>query len=119
MSAEIEEKHQVDDLTRAQELFDFLQGKVPKGYKIPRKNRPKLTADQAWTVMWYLGNQYWQVPDHIERCDVCGDIYDSHAEGDCLDFGKAPYHFCESCQSSWVYEEKQQSKANPENKSRD
>lgn len=84
-------------LERTQELFAFLQGRIPEGYHIRRKKRPKLTADQAWTVIWYLGNQYWQVTDHVERCEVCGDLYDSNCEGDCLDYGGAPYHFCQNC----------------------
>lgn len=86
-----------DPLERTQELFDLLQGTLPDGYKIPRLERPKLTADQAWTVIWYLGNQYWQVTDHIDRCDVCGSLYNTYQEGHCLDYGKPPYNFCESC----------------------
>jgi len=57
---------------------------------------PQLTADQAWTVIWYLGNQYWQVPDFIERCDVCGDLFDSEQEGGYHEEGP-PYHYCDTC----------------------
>lgn len=87
----------LDPLTQTEELFEFLQGKLPEGYTVPRREMPKLTADQAWTVIWYLGNLYWQVPDHIERCDVCEDLFDSNSSGTCLDYGKAPYHFCDNC----------------------
>lgn len=92
-----------DDLERTEELFRFLQGTTPEGYKIKRSQLPKLTADQAWTVIWYLGNQYWQVTDHIERCCVCGDLYDSHRSGECLDFGSPPYHFCDNCRDKEAY----------------
>jgi hypothetical protein len=102
----------LDDLEKTQQLFDFLQGKIPEGYCIAKKNRPKLTADQAWTVIWFLGNQYWQVPDFIERCCVCGDLYNSYSEGDCLDYGKAPYHFCGSCLDGEEYAKKE--KRNPD-----
>lgn len=102
-----------DELEKTQELFDFLKGKFPDGYKIRRAHRPKLTADQAWTVIWYLGNQYWQVPDFIERCCICGDLYDSNNSGECLDFGKAPYHFCDDCRMSEEYAKKSKSKLNP------
>lgn len=95
------------DMEKIQELFGFLQGVIPEGYKIPRKSRLKLTAEQAMTVIWYIQNLHWQLPDNIERCDVCGDLYDSHAEGDCLDYGKAPYNFCGSCSSSWEYTQKE------------
>jgi len=101
------------DLERTEELFAFLQGRVPEGYGIkPKKDIPKLSADQAWTVIWYLGNQYWQVTDHVERCCVCGDLYESWAEGACLDYGKAPYHFCDPCMNGPEFREK--AKSDPE-----
>jgi hypothetical protein len=104
------------DLKRTEELFAFLQGNVPDGYKIPRKERPRLTPYQAWTVIWYLGNQYWQVTDRVERCEVCGDLFHTHQGGTCLDYGKAPYNFCEGCMSGDEYARKSQSRLNPENK---
>lgn len=93
-------------LAKTHDLFDFLQGTPPPGYEIKKKDQPKLTEDQAWTVIWFLGNQYWQVPDHIERCCLCGAIYDSHNSGDCLDYGRAPYHFCDSCMFTPTYHNK-------------
>lgn len=95
------------DLERTQELYDFLRGNVPEGYLVDPSHQPKLTDDQAWTVIWYLGNQYWQVTDRVEKCDVCGDLYHSWQEGHCLDFGSAPYHFCESCMSTEEFRQKQ------------
>ena len=99
-------EEKADDLARTQELFEFLQGTVPDGYKIDPDHTPKLTPEQAWTVIWYLGNQYWQVPDYVERCGVCGDLYHAHSDGTCLDFGDAPYHFCSSCDSGEKYHAK-------------
>ena len=72
-------------LGRTQEVFDFLQGTVPEGYKIPSDDIPRLGPDQAWTVVWYLQNLYWKLPDHIERCSECGDLYDANCEGGCND----------------------------------
>lgn len=106
---------EASDLDRTEELYDFLQGKAPEGYKIRHGHMPKLTEKQAWTVIWYLGNQYWQVTDFIEKCCVCGSLYDSEREGRCLDFGKSPYHFCESCMDGDAYAKKRRSKLNPEN----
>lgn len=88
------------DLEKTKELFEFLQGNSPDGVTVG--DGPKLTPDQAWTVIWYLGNQYWQVTDHIDRCGVCGELYHSWQEGECLDFGNAPYHFCEECMTGEV-----------------
>lgn len=89
------EENERSDLDRTEELFAFLQGIQPEGHKI--KDIPKLTPEQAWTVIWYLGNQYWQVTDHVYRCDVCGDLYDGDESGECMDYGRAPYFFCDEC----------------------
>ena len=105
------------DLELTEELFGFLQGRIPEGYQIPRKHRPKLTPDQAWTAIWYLGNQYWQVTDHIERCCVCGSLYDADDSGACLDYGKAPYHFCDNCTYSEEFTAK--NRRNPDKSMRD
>ena len=96
------------DLETTEELFAFLQGNVPEGYQLESDAVPKLTADQAWTVIWYLGELHWQVTDHIERCDVCGALYDTHGEGDCLDYGEAPYSFCDGCIYSTEYQDKRE-----------
>ena len=85
-----------EDLGKTEDLFTFLQGEIPIGYRIVDAHVPHLTPDQAWTVIGYLGNLHWQVPDFIHRCGVCGDLYDSEREGVCLDFGGPPFHFCEA-----------------------
>lgn len=86
------------ELERVEELFDLLRGEVPEGCEIPESDVPKLTPEQAWTVIWWLGNQYWAVPDFIERCDICGGIFNSEAEGGFTEDGP-PYHFCGACDS--------------------
>lgn len=76
------------ELDRTRELFAFLQGSLPESVTISDEAHiPKLTPDQAWAVIWYLGNQYWQVPDCIERCTVCGELYHSWQEGESTDEG--------------------------------
>jgi hypothetical protein len=104
------------DLLNTKELFDFLQGEMPEGFQIPKKDIPRLTPDQAMTVIWYLGNKHWQVTDHIERCGVCGEIYDTWGAGFCLDYGREPYHFCDDCMSSEEFRRK--AKRNPNRKER-
>lgn len=94
------------NLEETQVLFDLLQGNIPDDCVIPDSEVPRLSADQAWTVVWWLGNQYMEVSDNISRCDVCGDLYDSANSGFCLDFGDAPYHFCDSCEWSDAYAKK-------------
>jgi hypothetical protein len=97
-----------DDLERSEELFAFLQGTVPDGHFLDAADVPKLTPAQAWCVIWYLGEQHWRVPDYIERCCRCGSLYDTRNEGDCLDEGAPPHHFCEGCICSDEYEAKLQ-----------
>jgi len=104
-------RHAVDDLKHTNALFDLLQGRVPDDCKIKASHVPHLTPDQAWTVIWWLGNQYWQVTDHIERCDVCGDLYDTHCGGECLDWGETPYHVCDECVHDDVVEAKREMQA--------
>lgn len=103
-------------LERTQALFDFLQGRVPEGYKIPKNEIPRLTPDQAWTVVWYLGNLYWRVPDHIERCELCGELFDTERSGDVLDYGRAPYHFCDNCMETETWYRK--ARRNPDRNAR-
>ena len=97
------------NLERTEKLFEFLQGNVPEGYHLDDAQVPKLTPEQAWTVVWYLGELNWKVTDHIERCDVCGNLFDANQEGECLDFGEPPHHFCCYCACKPEYEAKRQS----------
>lgn len=94
------------ELEQCEKLFAFLQGRMPDGVRVDEIRIPRLTPAQAWTVIWYLGELHWQVPDHIERCDICGDLFDSEGDGSCLDGGGYPYHFCGSCESGDEYYEK-------------
>ena len=91
------------ELERTEELFRFLQGVIPDDFHIADDEIPRLTEVQAWTAIWYLGNQYWQVPNYIERCGVCGDLFDTRCDGTCLDYDDPPYHFCGGCESSPEY----------------
>jgi hypothetical protein len=109
-------KESQDDLGKTEALFNLLQGNVPEGHFIKKSHIPKLTPDQAWTVIWYLANQDWKVPDHLDRCDVCGTIYDTWNGGDCLDYGKDPYNFCDSCLDGLEYTNKM--RRNPDKEAR-
>lgn len=93
-----------EDLSKVQELHEFLQGRVPKGYRV--KNPPELDEDTAWTVVWYIQNQHHQYSDAIERCEVCGTIFDSERGGRCLDYGDSPHHFCDDCTCTEGFETK-------------
>jgi len=104
------------DLEVALELSSFLQGNLPKGWKVPKKDMPKLTAAQAYTVIWYLGNLYRTISDYISACDLCGTLFDESREGDVLDYGRGPVHFCDSCMNSNEWYRK--AKRNPDKAAR-
>jgi hypothetical protein len=108
MQAEAEQ----NDLDKMAQLFAFLQGTLPEGYQMGANCVPNLTPNQAWTVIWYIQELHWQLPDNIERCDLCGRLYDSWAEGDCLDYGDSPYNFCDMCVESTDWIEKAQQNPN-------
>jgi len=83
------------DLEWIQELYLFLQGNVPDGITLGRGGRPRLTQKQAFSVIWYLQEHFPLLPDEIERCDACGQLYDSYAEGNYSE--KRQKHFCHMC----------------------
>lgn len=71
-------------LDKVNELYLYLQDKeIPDGIHV--KPRPKLSQNKAWSLIWFLQEVTHCLPDHIERCGVCGDLYNSNAEGFCLD----------------------------------
>lgn len=79
-------------LEQTQELFDFLQGNfMPEGWTI--KPKPRLTRNQAWSVIYYLQERLRILPDHYEKCrrNKCdSDLFNSESEG-------CPANYCEIC----------------------
>lgn len=102
------------DLEITEELFEFLQGTVPDECRISADHVPQLTPEQAWTVIWFLGNLYWQPTDRVERCDVCGTLYHTWQGGRYLDYGSAPYSFCDDCVGGEAFEAKAAQKGQDE-----
>lgn len=96
-------KQDASQLERTEELFEFLQGTVPDGHRIDAEHIPHLTAEQAWTVIWYLSELHWQVPDHIERCDACGSLFDTNDSGVGIEINDLTRYFCDNapCYQKW------------------
>ena len=63
-----------------QELYDFLQGECHPD-NINNTDKPNLSADQAWHVIYCLQEHFGMLDDRFERCRECGDIYDSYDGG--------------------------------------
>ncbi len=94
------------DLEVCEQVFAFLRGVVPDGHRIDPDHVPKLTADQAWTVLHFIQELHRQLPDHIERCDRCEELYDANSAGGFLGYGDPPYLFCGGCIDSREYWDK-------------
>lgn len=86
-------------------LYDYLaEGRLPDGVKC---FQPKMSRKHAFSVIWFLQEIIHCLPDHIEQCDGCSDLFDTDSEGYCLDdqyelAGKTlpkKYwgHWCNSC----------------------
>ena len=77
------DNHFVSTRDKLAVLDDFLQGvKLPDGVTC---EMPSLSTDQATTVLWFLQVEMRCLPDNIERCTVCGELYDTDCGGIDLD----------------------------------
>lgn len=85
----------VDDLERIDEFYRFLQGNVPDGIRLKRGHKPKLSEKKAFAIIWYLQEHLPILPDMIERCDKCGELYDSYSSG--YHSEKKGKCFCDGC----------------------
>ncbi len=93
-------------LEQVTELYEALQGKLPKGVRMQDDHTSRLTEEQAFSVIWLLQEHYGIIPDVYERCAKCGIIYDSwqgggHVKTDgnnyCYNCLGAEYQYCEDC----------------------
>ena len=63
------------------ELYSFLRGKfVPKNY-LHAIDLPKISAEEAWQVIYVMQEYFKLLPSKFERCNDCGRIFDSEIEG--------------------------------------
>lgn len=81
-------------LDQVRELYTFLRGTGPEGFRLPK--RPRLGKRAAFTVIYVLQERFRLIPDNIEQCDVCLELFDEH-EGGCYD-SKTGKQLCVSCE---------------------
>ena len=68
---------------KVDELYKFLKGEeLPEGIVC---DMPKLSAGLAFTVIWFLQEHLHILPDNIEQCDNCKELFDTNGEGQYLD----------------------------------
>ena len=92
-------------------LYRFLMGDIPEGVIC---KAPKLSPKKAFTVIWFLQEVICCLPDSIEQCDGCKNLFDSESEGYCLDDQyilngrtlpkKYWGHWCDSCRPNVDFE---------------
>lgn len=85
------EKLELSDLEWTDKLYQFLTNEV------------KLSNKKAFSVVFFLQEHVPLLPDHIEKCDVCGTLFDTYASGHHSDLTDK-FYCCESCEPPGLYE---------------
>jgi len=72
-NSEAEEKtdNYIGICEQVSKLYEYLTGEF----------RPKLSQNKAFSLIYYLQETIHCLPDTIEKCDVCGELYNTDCEG--------------------------------------
>lgn len=71
------------------ELMDMLTGKdLPEGMAM--RHQPSLSRQQGFSVIWFLQEHMHLLPDNIEMCSVCEELFDHSCEGFIIDGTDTP-----------------------------
>ena len=89
------DERKLTDIEWINEFYDFLQGFEPHGMILPRGHKPKMSAKKAFSIIWYLQEQFPILPDRIEKCSNCDCLYDTWSEG--LYWETKNKFFCGNC----------------------
>ena len=84
-----------------EELYSFLQGNIPEGLTLVAA--PKLSKEQAFSIIYYLQEVAQLLPEKYEKCKICGRIYDSENEGQFID-EDTEGNYCESDYGNYCYD---------------
>lgn len=68
-------KRQDSDLEKIDEFYKFLQGELPEGIKLGCKLR--LSVKKSMAIIWYLQEHLSILPDTIEQCSICKNLFDT------------------------------------------
>jgi len=91
------DKKDWNDVEWVDEFYKFMQGENPESIKCDKLD---LTSDKAFTIIWYLQEHFSIIPDNIEKCSECNDLYDSYSQGYYSE--KEGTHHCEcSADEAW------------------
>ena len=87
------------NLEETKELYEFLKGETPEGFKF-KTGQPKLSEDEAFTIIYVLQEKFHLIPDFYEKCAECKEIYDSENDGH--HFDGVGINLCDGCISPMV-----------------
>lgn len=82
-------------LDEVRELHTFLCGTGPTGFRLNK--RPRLGKRAAFAVVYVLQERFRLIPDTIEQCDDCLEIFDSADSGTYDE--TTGHHYCTSCEA--------------------
>lgn len=98
------DKRDWDDLEWVNEFYSFLQGEIPEGIRMSKK--PNLSQEESYNIIWFLQEKFPLIPCNIDKCDVCGTLFDSDSGGWYTQHPneKGHHNFCDTdCESSHPY----------------
>ena len=84
-----------DPLEQVEMLYEFLQGRPPAGVSTVAREQPKLSPRQAFAVIWFLQEKLGLLPDTIERCCSCNELFDTDSSGWYVE--RLYRHYCDDC----------------------
>jgi hypothetical protein len=88
------------DLQWVQEFYDFMRGTNPESIG----GKPmKLNDTTAFRIIWYLQEHFAIIPDTIEKCTSCKELYDSASQGHHSEL-TGGFYCSESCEPHNLYE---------------
>lgn len=93
------DKRELSDLEWVEELYAYLQNnELDKDAGIPNKSGIELSPEKAFKVIWFLQEHLRVIPDTIERCECCDELYDTNCSGLHIENPYQGMHFfCDSC----------------------
>ncbi|MEN6413455.1 MAG: hypothetical protein ABFC84_11985 [Veillonellales bacterium] len=93
-----------DDLDWVNEFYKFLMGEIPNGIYFGKGHAVKLSPNKAYSIIYYLQEHFSLLPDTIEQCSKCKDLYDSCSSGYYSDENEKFY--CDNCMPEFVHDKR-------------
>lgn len=89
------DKRGLTDLELVNEFYQFLQGNLPEGIELGKGGKIKLNEKKSFNIIWYLQEHFSILPDNIEQCSICFDLYDCERTGHYSETESK--HYCGAC----------------------